>query len=60
MELNDDSIPYGYVRVRCGDCGETYFVKTRELKNKSEEANGFFPCIKCGSHATRWEFRKPD
>lgn len=56
----DDTIPYGKVRIHCKGCNETYFVGVRELKRKSEETMGFFPCSKCGSHDTSWEFRKPD
>ena len=57
MGKSEIDIPYGHVRIRCNTCGEVYFVTTRDLKRKSDETHGFFPCTKCGSHATNWEFR---
>ena len=53
-------IPYGKVRIRCKGCSMVYFVDTRELKHKTEQNGGFFPCIKCGSQNTDWEFRPID
>lgn len=53
----ETDIPYGHVRIRCKSCGEAYYVTTKDLKRKSDETNGFFPCIKCGSYETYWEFR---
>lgn len=53
-------IPYGHVRMKCSACGGVYFVRLRGLKNKTAENNGWYPCDKCGSHDTSWDFRKPE
>lgn len=53
----DQDIPYGCVRIKCKDCQQSYFLKAKILKKKVQENNGWFPCEKCGSHATTWEFR---
>ena len=53
----ESDIPYGHVRVFCKDCKATYDVKMKSLKRKAEENRGCFPCEKCGSHNTTWEFR---
>ena len=55
---DEDDIPYGHVRIKCRMCGETYCITTKELKRKTDEFDGFYPCRKCGSHSTNWEFRK--
>lgn len=51
-------IPYAHVRVYCNSCGQTYFVKRKDLKRRTEENKGYFPCEKCGSHDTTWVFRQ--
>ena len=58
MENFDTDIPYGHVRIQCKGCGANYYVGQRDLKNKSAANNGYYPCDKCGSRDTTWEFRK--
>ena len=58
MKKEDQDIPYSHVRILCKECGQTYFVKQKVLKRKTDEHNGWFPCEKCGSHNTTWVFRQ--
>ena len=60
MANQEQEIPYGNVRIKCRSCNAQYFVDTRVLKRKTECNSGFFPCEKCGSHSTEWEFRAAD
>ena len=53
----EHDIPYGYVQVRCKDCQQTFFVRAKDLKKKVQKHNGYYPCDKCGSFNTTWEFR---
>lgn len=44
------------VTIRCNVCHEVYKVSFELLKKKTSENAGFFPCRKCGSQATDWQF----
>jgi len=46
---------WGKVEVRCRLCNSIYFVGRKELKRKTDANHGYYPCDKCGSHATTWE-----
>ena len=54
MTMRGD-ISWGKVLVRCNACGEEYFVGRKELRNECGKNQGWFPCKKCGSHATTWD-----
>ena len=58
MKTLEKEIPYGHARMKCSSCGDTYFVRLKVLKDKTAANNGCYPCDKCGSRDTTWEFRK--
>lgn len=49
-------IPYGKVEVECRDCKAIYLITQKELRRRSRQCDGYYPCGKCGSHNTTWEF----
>ena len=47
---------FNEVTIKCKVCDSRYKVTQEELKKRTSETHGFFPCKKCGSFATDWHF----
>ena len=53
-------VPKNKVQVTCRVCHSVYLISHNELRQKANANNGWYPCNKCGSHATSWKFGRDE
>lgn len=42
------------MKIKCKLCGSTSEIPVANAKKESLKHDGFIPCPKCGSRATKW------